>query len=90
VRPSLVPLFRPVQRVNFTVSAFRYDVAGETDAELSAKLENEIKFEEEVTQSEQLPASVKDFLENGSFELVDVPGQEEVKLVRSYGEEKYT
>lgn len=38
--------------------------------------------------NEQEPASIKDFLNNSAFELQDTPGQEVVKLVRTFGEEK--
>lgn len=62
---------------------------GETDDELSAKLESEIQIEEDMKAEEQESASVKDFLENSPFELIDTPGQEVVKLVRSFGEERY-
>lgn len=72
----------------FSSSAFRKSAAGETDAELVAKLESELQFEEEVKQNEQLPASVKDFIDNSPFELHDTPGKEEVKLTRKFGEEK--
>ena len=38
--------------------------------------------------NEQQPASVKDFLDNSPFELIDTAGQEVVKLTRSFGDEK--
>jgi complement component 1 Q subcomponent-binding protein len=38
--------------------------------------------------SQQQPASVKDFLDNSPFELIDTDGQEVVKLVREFGQEK--
>lgn len=63
--------------------------AGETDEELSAKLDSEIQFEREVKEDDLVPASIKDFLENGPFEIVDTPGQEEVVLTREFGNEKY-
>ncbi|KAJ4163499.1 hypothetical protein LMH87_005222 [Akanthomyces muscarius] len=63
---------------------------GETDDELSAKIESEIQIEEEMKASEQEPSSVKDFIDNSPFELIDTPGQEVVKLVRNFGEEKIT
>lgn len=69
-----------------TTSARR---AAETDGEVSAKLESEIQIEEDMKSNEQQPASVKDFLANSPFELIDTPGQEVVKLVRNFGEEKY-
>jgi complement component 1 Q subcomponent-binding protein len=62
--------------------------ASGVDAELSAKLESEIQFEEEVSKEEQVPGSIKDFMEQGGFEVVDMEGKEEVRLVRSHGEEK--
>ncbi|UKZ49831.1 hypothetical protein TrVGV298_004084 [Trichoderma virens] len=62
----------------------------EVDEALSAKLESEIQIEEDIKANEQQPASIKDFLDNSPFELIDTPGQEVVKLTRSYGEEKIT
>lgn len=72
----------------FSTTVARSAADGETDDELSAKLESEIQIEEDMAASEQQPASIKDFLDNSAFELVDVPGQEVVKLVRNFGEEK--
>lgn len=34
-----------------------------------------------------VPTSVKDFLENGPFEITDTPGHEEVVLTRKFGDE---
>ena len=65
---------------------FRRAAAG--DEELSAMLDREIRFEDEAGHNEQLPASIKDFLDNSQFELVDVPGSEEVKLTRTFNDEK--
>ncbi|KAF6828919.1 regulatory protein SUAPRGA1 [Colletotrichum plurivorum] len=80
-----------VQRASaFSSTAFRKAPAGEADAQLVAKLESELQYEDEVKQTEQLPASVKDFLENSPFELHDTPGKEDVKLIRKFGEEKIT
>jgi complement component 1 Q subcomponent-binding protein len=74
----------------FSTTPFRAAAASEANEELSAKLESELQIEEELQDSEQQPASIKDFLENGPFELVDTPGQEVVKLTRTFGEEKIT
>lgn len=76
---------RPAQSA-FSTTVFRK--AAEADGELLAKLESEIKIEEDMKASEQDPASIKDFLNNSAFELIDTPGQEVVKLTRNYGEEK--
>jgi len=35
-----------------------------------------------------VPTSVKDYLENGPFEVIDIPGQEDVVLSRQFGDEK--
>lgn len=59
------------------------------DEELAAKLSSELEFETSVKEGETLPASIKDFLENGQFELKDVPGQQDVFLTRNFGNEKY-
>lgn len=72
----------------FSTSIFRRAPAGETDEELSAKLASEIEFENDVKENEPLPASIKDFLENGPFEIQDTPGKEEVTLTRTFGNEK--
>ncbi|KAI1036413.1 hypothetical protein LB503_002848 [Fusarium chuoi] len=61
-----------------------------TSFQRCAKLESEIKIEEDIKASEQDPASIKDFLNNSAFELIDTPGQEIVKLVRDFGDEKIT
>lgn len=74
----------------FSTTVFRRAAASETDGELSAKLESEIQIEEDMKANEQDPASIKDFLNNSAFELIDTPGQEVVKLVRNFGEEKIT
>ncbi|KAG9247476.1 mitochondrial glycoprotein [Calycina marina] len=57
------------------------------DADLVAKLESEIEMENEMKESEGVPASVKDFLENGPFEIIDTPGEEDVVLTRKYEDE---
>ncbi|KAM0447797.1 hypothetical protein ACHAPV_001308 [Trichoderma viride] len=62
----------------------------DVDVALSAKLDSEIQIEEDIKVNEQQPASIKDFLDNSPFELIDTPGQEVVKLTRSFNEEKIT
>ncbi|KAH8903921.1 suaprga1 [Coniochaeta sp. PMI_546] len=74
----------------FSTSLFRRAAAGEVDEELSAKLGSEIEYENDVKENEPLPASIKDFLENGPFEIQDIPGKEEVTLTRNFGNEKIT
>lgn len=92
-RPSTLFKLAAAQapRQCFSTTPFRRAAAeGETDEELSAKLESEIQIEEDMKANEQEPASIKDFLNNSAYELVDTPGQEVVKLVRKFGDEHIT
>ncbi|KAK0649488.1 mitochondrial glycoprotein [Cercophora newfieldiana] len=82
---------RPQQASAFSTTVFRRAAAeSETDEELSSKLASEIEFEEDVKDNEPQPASIKDFLDNGPFEIKDIPGKEEVVLTRNFGNEKIT
>jgi len=93
-RPST--LLKPAAAITLNrTSAFSTTIArraadAENDAELSAKLSSEIQIEEDIKASEQEPSSVKDFLANTVFEIEDTPGNELVKLTRSYNDEKIT
>jgi complement component 1 Q subcomponent-binding protein len=79
---------RPQCAAAFSTSNIRRSKGGESDEELVAKLESEIQMEEEM-KDEELPTSVKDYLENGPFEIIDTPGEEDVVLTRQFGDEKY-
>ena len=61
---------------------------GEVDEELIQKFDSEIQMEEDMRNADEVPTSVKDFLENGPFEIEDTPGQEEVVLTRKFGNER--
>ncbi|KAI4595106.1 Mitochondrial acidic protein mam33 [Pestalotiopsis sp. 9143b] len=74
----------------FSTTLYRNAPAGEVDEELSAKLESELQYENELKDSEPTPASVKDFLDNSPFELIDTPGKEDVILKRKFGNETIT
>lgn len=71
----------------FSTSISKREPAGEFDQELSAKLENELSLEKETRDSKQLPPGVQEFLDNSSFELKDIPGNEEVVLTKKFGDE---
>ena len=58
------------------------------DQELSAKLQSEFQLEKEMRDTAELPPNVQDFLDNSPFELHDTPGQEEVNLTSTFGDEK--
>ncbi|TWU78218.1 hypothetical protein ED733_007981 [Metarhizium rileyi] len=89
-KASAISALRPARAAAFSTTIGRRAADGEADDELSAKLDSEIQIEEDMRAQEQQPASIKDFLENSPFELIDTPGQEVVKLVRSFGNEKIT
>ena len=55
--------------------------------ELVAKLQSEITLEEE-QQEDGIRGNLKEYLDSSEFKLEDVPGQEEVALSRTYGDEK--
>ncbi|KAL8677506.1 MAG: hypothetical protein Q9186_006080 [Xanthomendoza sp. 1 TL-2023] len=57
------------------------------DQELSVKLDSELRLEKETRDSDNLPSTLQDFLDNSPYELEDHPGQEEVALTRKFGDE---
>lgn len=59
------------------------------DSELIKKLSSELRFENEMIEDLNQPTSIKDYLENGPFDVIDEPGKDEVILNRTYGQEKY-
>jgi complement component 1 Q subcomponent-binding protein len=73
----------------FSTTTIRPSKTAEGDDELVAKLESEIQMENEMKDEGGIPTSVKDYLENGPFEIIDTPGQEEVVLTRKFGDETY-
>lgn len=88
----LQPTWKPARTqfaAAFSTSTIRAQQAAEGDEELIAKLESEIEMENEMQEEGGVPASIKDYLENGPFELQDIPGREEVTLTRQFGDEKY-
>lgn len=87
LKPTLAAARPAARPAAFSTTAGRW--SAENDGELSSKLRSEIQIEEDIKDSEQEPSSVKDFLANTVFELEDNPGNELVKLTRSYNDEKY-
>jgi complement component 1 Q subcomponent-binding protein len=71
----------------FSTSVARKEKEGEVDEELVAKFESELELEAEVSDQGVSPA-IKEYLENGPFEIEDIPGQEDVVLTRKFGDEK--
>jgi complement component 1 Q subcomponent-binding protein len=64
--------------------------AGETDAALSAKLQEELLYEQDAASAEggQLPEWLEEFQNNGTWKIVDKAGNDEVSLERHFGGEK--
>jgi complement component 1 Q subcomponent-binding protein, mitochondrial len=86
----LQPAWKPARSqyaATFSTSTIRAAKAAEGDDELVAKLESEIEMENEMKEEGGVPTSIKDYLENGPFELQDIPGREDVTLTRQFGDE---
>jgi complement component 1 Q subcomponent-binding protein len=73
---------------SFSSSALRREKSGEADDELIMKLDSELQIEKEMKDKEGAPVSVRDYIQNGPFEIIDTPGQEDVVLTRQFGDEK--
>ena len=71
----------------FSTTRMYKAAAGEVDDELVAKLDSELAMEQEMKENSEVPISVKEYLENGPFEIKDTPGHEEVVLTRKFGDE---
>ncbi|KAI1487690.1 suaprga1-like protein [Biscogniauxia mediterranea] len=90
LKSSWAPLRTSQFASSFSTTPLRRAAANEVDEELSSKLGSELQFESEMKDNENVPASVKDFLENSPFELKDTPGTQDVVLTRKFGNETIT
>ncbi|KAG1763720.1 mitochondrial glycoprotein [Suillus occidentalis] len=71
----------------FSASACRFS-EGSTDVVLSQKLAEELKYEKEaVADAPEEPEFLKTFKEQGVWEIQDVAGNDEVTLIRKFGNE---
>ncbi|KAJ9296844.1 hypothetical protein DTO271G3_5043 [Paecilomyces variotii] len=73
----------------FSTARILREPAGEGDVELVAKFEEELQHEK-ASGLEDLDASVQNvkyLLENGPWEVKDIPGEQEVILTRKFGNE---
>ena len=57
--------------------------------ELAAKLNSEIALEKEQQADDSYRYNCQEYIDNSEFKIEDKPGQEEVHLTRSYGDEKF-
>jgi complement component 1 Q subcomponent-binding protein len=90
-KPSLVKAafttLRTQAAAPFSTSTIQRAKAGEVDDELVTKLDSELAMEQDMKENSEVPISVKEYLENGPFEIKDTPGEEEVVLTRKFGDE---
>jgi len=56
------------------------------DKDLLAKIDNEIKHEEE--QGEETPDYITSYLKSSPFQITDKPGSDEITLTRKFGNEE--
>ncbi|KAI1003146.1 hypothetical protein K3495_g5057 [Podosphaera aphanis] len=71
----------------FSTSLAARAKASGRDNELANKLGSELKMEQDMDENLE-PTCIKDYINNSPFEVIDVPGHEEVILKRTYGQEK--
>ncbi|CCU75819.1 regulatory protein SUAPRGA1 [Blumeria hordei DH14] len=81
---------RPIlkQISHFSVSSISRSKKAGGDEDLVAKLQSEIDLENDIKEDSSQPQSIKDYLSNSPFSITDIPGQEDVTLKRTYGDEK--
>ncbi|KAI9316884.1 mitochondrial glycoprotein [Dichotomocladium elegans] len=65
----------------------RFMSSGTVDSDLVHKLAEELQFEK-TNEEDSQPEFIKEFLSANSFQLEDKPGQDEVALTRTFGNEK--
>lgn len=61
---------------------------GEVNGELAAKIDSELAMEKEMRDPDSMPEHLKEYLDNSPFKIQDTAGQEEVILMRTFGDEK--
>jgi complement component 1 Q subcomponent-binding protein len=71
----------------FSTGFRAFEKQGAVDEELALKLESELILEKEMNAHEEVPQSVSDFIQSSSFKVNDKPGQENVELIRKFGDE---
>ena len=90
-RPSFQPsAWKSVQRIThpaFSTTSSSREAAGESDQELAAKIDQELRLEKESKDPAVVPPEVQTYIDKGIFQIEDVPGTEVVVLTRSIGDE---
>lgn len=82
--PAMIARVGSVQ----SLRAFSYSPLAwnKVDKDLLAKIDNEIKHEEE--QGEETPDYITSYLKSSPFQITDKPGSDEVTLTRKFGNEE--
>ncbi|EAU89704.2 regulatory protein suaprga1 [Coprinopsis cinerea okayama7 len=80
------PVFANQLSRAFSVSAAKFG-SGATDVALSQKLAEELRYEQTENAEASSPDFVQEFLQQGTWTIEDTPGQDEVALVRKFGDE---
>lgn len=89
--PSIQSFLKPTSwnpQAFFSTAARRLQSESQVNTELSAKLESELSMEKEMRDTDQPPDHIREYLDNTEFKMQDTPGQEEVIMTRSFGDEK--
>ncbi|THC89914.1 hypothetical protein EYZ11_010626 [Aspergillus tanneri] len=88
LQSSLKQATRPSYATFSTSQAFKQNADG--DVELVAKLEDELKHEKAsgLTDLESSVQNIQYVLQNNSWEVKDVPGEQEVVLMKKFGKEE--
>ncbi|KAG0074290.1 Mitochondrial acidic protein mam33 [Podila epicladia] len=82
--PAMIARVGSVQTLRaFSNSPLTWNKA---DKDLLAKIDNEIKHEEE--QGEETPDYITSYLKSSPFQITDKPGSDEVTLTRKFGSEE--
>ncbi|KAG6900275.1 hypothetical protein C0993_000463 [Termitomyces sp. T159_Od127] len=88
VIPSLTTRVVSPNARAFSVSARRFG-EGATDVALCQKLSEELKYEQETAaELPETPGFLTQFTKSTSWEVQDIPGNDEVVLTRTFGNEK--
>ncbi|PGH16577.1 hypothetical protein AJ79_01683 [Helicocarpus griseus UAMH5409] len=78
---------RPFYAASFSTTRPRWEPAGQSDLELAAKLNEELKYELRDSEVEKAPEDVRYFLETSPFQVQHKEGEDEVVLTRTFGDE---
>lgn len=88
-RVPLVAVARPTAIRTFTAGPVARMSQGVIDKDLEHKLQEEYQYEQDNAESIETPQFLKEFNNKGLWKMEDKPGEKEVSLTRTFGNEKY-